>query len=110
MKMERVDESDILAAARELQGLERLDQIKHAVVESTGGITIVPKAALGRAPLAKLHKNATGRTSLCAPFALVTSAITPGGVPSMSRPAGPAFRSALDKNLVECREIVGQTA
>lgn len=44
MKKERVDESDILAAARELQGLERLDQIKHAVVESSGGITIVPKA------------------------------------------------------------------
>ena len=43
MKMERVDESDILAAARELQGLERLDQIKHAVVEASGGITIVPK-------------------------------------------------------------------
>ena len=44
MKKERVDESDILAAARELHGLERLDQIKHAVVESSGGITIVPKA------------------------------------------------------------------
>lgn len=44
MKKERVDESDILAAARELQGLERLDQIKHAVAESSGGITIVPKA------------------------------------------------------------------
>ena len=44
MKMERVDESDILAAARELHGLERLDQIKYAVVEATGGITIVPKA------------------------------------------------------------------
>ena len=44
MKMERVDESDILAAARELHGLERLDQIKHAVVEASGGITIVPKA------------------------------------------------------------------
>jgi len=44
MRKERVDESDILAAARELQGLERIDQIKHAVVEVTGGITIVPKA------------------------------------------------------------------
>ena len=43
MSKERVDESDILAAARELQGLERLDQIKHAVVEATGGITVVPK-------------------------------------------------------------------
>lgn len=43
MKMERVDENDILAAGREKQGLERLDQIKHAVVEASGGITIVPK-------------------------------------------------------------------
>lgn len=43
MSMERVDENDILAAAREKQGLERLDQIKHAVVEASGGITIIPK-------------------------------------------------------------------
>ena len=43
MQKERVDESDILAAARELQGLERIDQIKHAVVEATGEITVVPK-------------------------------------------------------------------
>jgi len=43
MSMERVDENDILAAAREMQGLERLDQIKHAVVEASGGITIIPK-------------------------------------------------------------------
>ena len=39
----RVDESDILAAARELQGLERLDQIKYAVLERSGGISIIPK-------------------------------------------------------------------
>ena len=43
MQKERVDESDILAAAREKQGLERMDQIKHAIVEASGGITIVPK-------------------------------------------------------------------
>ena len=43
MRKERVDESDILHAAREKHGLERMDQIKHAVVEATGGITIVPK-------------------------------------------------------------------
>ena len=29
--------------ARELQGLERLDQIKYAVVEESGHITVVPK-------------------------------------------------------------------
>jgi uncharacterized membrane protein YcaP (DUF421 family) len=43
MRMARVDEGDILAAARELQGLERMDQVKYAVLERSGGITIVPK-------------------------------------------------------------------
>ncbi len=43
MKHERVDVGDVLAAARELHGLERLDQIKYAVIERSGGITIVPK-------------------------------------------------------------------
>lgn len=43
MRKARVDESDILSAARELQGLERLDQIKYAVLERHGGITIVPE-------------------------------------------------------------------
>ena len=43
----RVDESDILAKARELQGLERLDQIKYAVIERSGGITIIPKTKGG---------------------------------------------------------------
>ena len=43
MERERVDEGQILERARELQGLERLDQIKYAVLESSGGITIVPK-------------------------------------------------------------------
>lgn len=39
----RVDESDILEAARELHGLERLEQIKYAIVERTGTISIVPR-------------------------------------------------------------------
>src|SRR5947209_20224173 len=39
----RVDEGDVMAAARELRGLERMEQIKFAVLESTGGITIIPK-------------------------------------------------------------------
>lgn len=38
----RIDEADILEAAREMQGLERIDQIKYAVLERGGGITIVP--------------------------------------------------------------------
>jgi uncharacterized membrane protein YcaP (DUF421 family) len=39
----RVDVDDILAAARSDQGLERLDQIKYAVLERNGGISIIPK-------------------------------------------------------------------
>lgn len=42
MQEVRVDEGDILEAARRLQGLERLEQIKYAVLERNGGITIVP--------------------------------------------------------------------
>jgi uncharacterized membrane protein YcaP (DUF421 family) len=43
MLKERIDENDILEAARSLQGLERLDQIRYAILERTGHITIVPK-------------------------------------------------------------------
>ena len=42
MNRARIDEQDILVAARELHGLERLDQIKYAVLERSGGISIVP--------------------------------------------------------------------
>lgn len=39
---ERVDLEDVLSAAREAHGLERLDQIKFAILERSGGISIVP--------------------------------------------------------------------
>lgn len=39
----RVDERDIMEAARIDHGLERLDQIKYAVLERNGRISIVPK-------------------------------------------------------------------
>ena len=42
MKKVQVGEEDILSAARELQGLERMEQIKYAVLERNGAITIVP--------------------------------------------------------------------
>jgi uncharacterized membrane protein YcaP (DUF421 family) len=42
MDRERVDEGDLLEAARQAHGLERLDQIKYAVLERNGEITIVP--------------------------------------------------------------------
>jgi uncharacterized membrane protein YcaP (DUF421 family) len=47
MKKARIDEADILAKARELHGLERLDQVKYAVLEQSGGITIIPKEGEG---------------------------------------------------------------
>jgi uncharacterized membrane protein YcaP (DUF421 family) len=43
MQRARINESDILVAARELQGIERLDQIRYAVLERTGEISIIPK-------------------------------------------------------------------
>lgn len=43
MQRARVGADDILEAARKLQGLERLDQIKYAVLERNGGITVIPK-------------------------------------------------------------------
>lgn len=39
----RVDEADIMAAARKLWGLERLEEVKYAIVESNGEITVIPK-------------------------------------------------------------------
>jgi uncharacterized membrane protein YcaP (DUF421 family) len=43
MDKARIDERDVLQAARQLQGVERLDQIKYAVLERSGGISVVPK-------------------------------------------------------------------
>lgn len=42
MNKARVDDNDVLTAARELQGLERMDQIKYAVLERSGSISIIP--------------------------------------------------------------------
>ncbi len=43
----RVTDDDVLERARELQGVERFDQIKYAVLERSGGITVVPFAGPG---------------------------------------------------------------
>jgi len=43
MSRARIDETDVLAAAREAHGLERMDQIKYAVLETSGGISIIPR-------------------------------------------------------------------
>jgi len=43
MRKARIDEQDILSSARESRGLENMDQIKYAVLETNGGISIIPK-------------------------------------------------------------------
>lgn len=43
LELTRVDESDILEAARRLRGIERIEQIKYAVLEKDGGITVIAK-------------------------------------------------------------------
>ncbi|MGW7356247.1 DUF421 domain-containing protein [Streptomyces sp. NPDC054802] len=43
MTKAQLQESDILEAARESHGLGRLDQIKYAVLETSGGISIIPR-------------------------------------------------------------------
>jgi uncharacterized membrane protein YcaP (DUF421 family) len=44
MDKSRIDEKDIMTAAREKQGIERMEQIKYAILERSGGISIIPHA------------------------------------------------------------------
>lgn len=43
MKRSRVNRDDILTAARQTHGLKSLDEVKFAVLERSGGISIIPK-------------------------------------------------------------------
>ncbi len=43
MDKAKVDEEDILEAARIIHGLERMAQIKYAVLEKDGSISIIPQ-------------------------------------------------------------------
>jgi uncharacterized membrane protein YcaP (DUF421 family) len=43
MKNSQVDEGDIMQAARSTQGLEKLEEIKYAVLEKDGSISIIPQ-------------------------------------------------------------------
>jgi uncharacterized membrane protein YcaP (DUF421 family) len=43
MHVERVDDDDILSAARETRGIDRLDDIERAILEKNGAISIVPR-------------------------------------------------------------------
>ncbi len=42
MEKTKVDEEDILEAARILHGLEKMEQVKYAVLEKDGSISIIP--------------------------------------------------------------------
>jgi uncharacterized membrane protein YcaP (DUF421 family) len=48
MTRERVEKHDIMTAAREAHGLETFDDIKYAVLEKDGRITIVPREGTTR--------------------------------------------------------------
>jgi uncharacterized membrane protein YcaP (DUF421 family) len=39
----RITEDDILERSREGQGIERMEQIKYAVLERSGGVSVIPK-------------------------------------------------------------------
>lgn len=43
MATEGIDEDDIMESARSSQGLERLDQIRHVVMERNGSLSIIPR-------------------------------------------------------------------
>lgn len=45
IRKSRISEEDILQAARTSANLEAMDQIKYAVLERTGEISIIPKGA-----------------------------------------------------------------
>lgn len=42
MSKSNVDEEDIMQAARSNLGLEKIDQVKYAVLEKDGSISIIP--------------------------------------------------------------------
>lgn len=43
LERSRVDENDILVAARQKQGLESMAEVEHAVLENDSGISVIPK-------------------------------------------------------------------
>jgi uncharacterized membrane protein YcaP (DUF421 family) len=43
MKKSRIDKDDILESARQIHGLENLSEVKHAILEVRGDISVIPK-------------------------------------------------------------------
>ncbi len=46
LRRARITEEEVLEAARRTHGLERMDEIKFAIFEASGRISIIPKAAI----------------------------------------------------------------
>lgn len=44
LQKERVDEDDILAAARQGHGISRMEDIEYAILETNGGVSIIPRS------------------------------------------------------------------
>lgn len=47
LEKSRTDTADVMFAARSQHGLERLDQVKHAILENDSGISIIPRQESG---------------------------------------------------------------
>ena len=45
LRKEHIDVDDVLAAARANHGLHRIDQIDYAILETSGGISVIPNTA-----------------------------------------------------------------
>jgi uncharacterized membrane protein YcaP (DUF421 family) len=60
MRLARVSEDNILEAGRRLHGLERVDQIKFAILEATGEISIVPSKRSSRAEASHTEPDGDG--------------------------------------------------
>ena len=61
LKMSQVTEDDILQSARLSHGLERMEQIRFAVLESSGGISVVPAASPEVEPIDRQVEQALRR-------------------------------------------------
>jgi uncharacterized membrane protein YcaP (DUF421 family) len=48
MQKSRVDDDDVLEVAREVHGLTSMKQIRYAVLEKSGNISIIPKEKSGK--------------------------------------------------------------
>ena len=60
MDKARVSDDDILEQARQTRAIERLEQIKYAVLERGGNISIIPYPGAGDRPFAPETQPASG--------------------------------------------------